>query len=150
MYGSYDGGTVSAVELRQQFQYLSLVGDVEVGCRFIQQEESRLLSQGHGQDNFLPFSAAELIEVSLAQRAGPRSFDSSPHGFHILPGGIGEKAKEGGATQHDHFLDGKSKGHVKLLRYDSHLAGDQPTLASARVKVIDLYFAPFRPENTAH
>ncbi len=90
-----------AVELAEQIQQLDLVRDVEVGSRFIQQQQRRLLRQRHRHPDALALPAGQLVNAAVRQLA---DVGGRHGGFHRLFVGLrplfpaGSGADSGRAT----------------------------------------------------
>ena len=69
MHGGQDGQTLLLVDARQEFQYLDLVADIEMRRRLIEQQQTCLLGQSHGEYHFLPLTAAQIGEASRGKAA---------------------------------------------------------------------------------
>ena len=55
------------IQARQQVEHIHLVGEVQVGRRFIQQQGVSLLRQGHGDPGALTLPAAERIQRAVGE-----------------------------------------------------------------------------------
>ena len=65
MHGGDNGNPLFPVKALDQFQHLDLVAYIEMRRGLIEEQEFRLLSQGHSQYHLLAFAAAEIVEVPI-------------------------------------------------------------------------------------
>ena len=63
----HDGAPFLAVEPLDEVDDFELVGDVEKGRRFVEQQQRSLLGERHRDPGALPLAAGELIDRAVAQ-----------------------------------------------------------------------------------
>lgn len=56
---------------------LQLMGNIQIGGRFIQKDHRRILDQRHSNINFLPLSAREILHQLICQLRNTHGFHSS-------------------------------------------------------------------------
>jgi hypothetical protein len=66
--------SLAPVEVRDEVQYVDLVGEVEIGRRFVQQQDGGALGDGHRDPRALPLAAGELVDRAVGEvgQAGRR------------------------------------------------------------------------------
>jgi hypothetical protein len=62
-----DQGVPGLVEVREQVEQLDLMRDVEIGRGLVQEQDRRLLREGHRRPDPLALPAGELVDVAAAQ-----------------------------------------------------------------------------------
>ena len=77
-----DGHAHFTVQAANQFQNLHLVADIQIGGGFVENEDFRLLADGHGNPCALTFAAGECAKRPMLERSQPgqaqRLVDDAP------------------------------------------------------------------------
>ena len=111
----HDRGAVGGVELTEQVEHLDLVGDVEVGRGFVEQQQVGLLGEGHRDPDPLPLSPRELVDDPVGETQGVGRLEGAGHGGLVRGRPALESALVRGAPAADEVDDGHAFGGDGVL-----------------------------------
>src|SRR5687768_14991481 len=103
----YDRELVLAVQGLDQFEDLELVVEVEEGRRFVEEEDERLLGEGHRQPHALTFAAGERRDMPAYEVADAGFVDCRTYRVCVLFRGNAEDALVWTATELHQLFDGE-------------------------------------------
>ena len=116
MHRRDDGQPTLAPQSVNQFQRLLLMTDIERRSGFIEQDHRCLLGKGSGDDDSLPFSAAQRGERSVAVAAHIEPFEDVACD-EAIGGGLATKARNvRGAAQQCVLKCGHPRRQNRILR----------------------------------
>ena len=134
----------------KNIHHLKLISDVQVGERFIEQDDGRLLCHGAGNHHALHLATAQLGEHPVAVVGKTGELEHLLHHLNIVRGGGFPAALVRVAT-HQHGVEHREvEHHILPLRHVSH----QPRFLHRRQRVkrlsAHLHRATLRLQKTRH
>lgn len=79
MQHHHDGGSLCAVQLAQQVEHLDLVTEIEERGRLVQEEDPRVLGEGHRDPGALALPAGEVAHRPVGELRHPRAGKGGVH-----------------------------------------------------------------------
>lgn len=113
-----------AAEAAEEIEGVQLVAEVEMGGRFVEEEEWRVLGQGAGEDDPLEFAAAEFRGGPMLEGGGVGPVESAVDPVVVLPGEGQERSAPGVAAHGDDLADGVGEVERGGLGDDGDFAGE--------------------------
>jgi hypothetical protein len=124
MRDAYDGGSCFGGELSEQGIDLVLVLWVEEGNGFVEQKDGGFLGQCGGNEDFLAFSTAEGIELSVGEAFGSGPFQCAGDRFVVFSSRRIERAVMGIAAHQNEFTRTERQQGIAQLRDVCDQSGD--------------------------
>lgn len=132
-----DDGDALGVEPAKEVHDFDLVGDVEEGGGFVEEEDSRLLGEGHGDPGALTFAAGEGGEWAFGEGEGIGGLEGPFDDLGIVMGDALEEALMGIAAAECEFAHGEVEAGGWCLGEDGEEAGDLAGVHGADVAAIE-------------
>ena len=126
----------SRLRSRDHVEHLELVGDVEEGGGFVQQQHLGLLGERHRDPYPLSLPAGELLEQTLLQRVGAGGRERLGHGLLVLRAPLRDQPLMGEAAPGDQFAHGHPVGGERGLREQSEAPGELLPAQGAEIAAI--------------
>ena len=132
------------VQVAHQLDDLELAADVEKSGRLVEQQQLRLLREGHRDPRPLPLAAGEGCDAAVPQFGQPGhpehlgDYLAVVRIHHAKPGAVRE------APETDQFIDCDFTGGVVQLRQDRHPARQRGGVAGVDRLAVEQHIAGFR------
>ena len=117
----HDRGAQDLIELPAQLEDLHLMRQVEVGRRLVEQQDPRLLGQGHRDPDPLTLASGQLRDPPARQLRHVRALHRRAHLPVVLLGPLVEHALVRIASPADELVHGDRLGGYGRLRQESDL-----------------------------
>ncbi|MNL55575.1 hypothetical protein D3C87_1789980 [compost metagenome] len=79
-----NGSSFPIIQHLEQLQHFKLMGHIQEGRRFIEEQNFRLLCKSHGNPGTLPLSAGEAFDRPVSKCGHPGNFNRIRHNPAIL------------------------------------------------------------------
>ena len=131
------GAPVMTDQIPQEIEDGNLVGDIEKGGWFVQQQQWRFLGEHHGNPDTLALSAGQGLDRPLCEIGDSGQRDRFGDGAFVLIAPVAKEALVWKAPARHQIKDGDAFRHRRLLWQQPELAGHLARLQLGDVVAVE-------------